>query len=188
MNRKAPEVVAEHKRYLMLHYNIDQTRDQICRTLGRSISSVDHMAADLGLTKNSKSRHWEPEEWAILNEFAGLESWAFIKRKLDKLCLDRGWSTRSPTAIKEKIRRQGEPTNGDTVSFKSLEKLMRQDLRTLKKWLDRKEYVKVLKPHTTAHGTIIEAKNLRAFAIAFPGEFAKSNVDVVWLIGLVAGK
>lgn len=162
----------------------DKRSDELSRILGRTKHAIEKKRSVLGIGR-ARGRTWTAGEIALVTKWVG-HPIALIKKELDLYCRKHNLSPRSRIAIKLKISKLGESIRPDGYyTVRSLALCLRTSRDTLKTFIE--SHRRELKPICEARETLVSEDRLRKFAKKYPGEIARFNPDVVWLIALIAG-
>ena len=152
---------------------------------GRTVYAIRHRAHGLGLTKLVREILWTREELDILHQYAESTPVSVIKNKLAVVWDKKGVPHRSMNAIRQQLHRLEYSTKfeGDYYTMEQFSKGLGCSRKHARVLYER--YQEVLQPQKVDSYNVVSAQNLKRFITRYPGEVAKLNPDIIWMIGVL---
>jgi hypothetical protein len=171
---------AERDQLLRDHYDSQtETITRLARCLGFPRFAVRSRAMALGLAR-TKELAWSAEDQAYV-----LANW----HRLAVVTMAKHLG-RTKTAVALKAKRLGAKQGAEGYTMRGVAVALGVDAHKVRKWIDagllpasRRRTARVKNDYR-----YISHRALRAFVIENPGELDRHKVDLLWLIGLVAGR
>ncbi len=117
----------------------------------------------------------------------------FLYNSYVKKANEMGWVVRSKNSIGSILYRHKEfqslkKRSGDYWSLNIISSALKCSVGAIILWFRDAEYKTILDPVVMDGGYYIRPKNLARFCRQFPGEIAKYEPDILWLIDLLSDK
>jgi hypothetical protein len=171
--------------YLKEYYDgSSQSLKLVSEHLGRTERSIIARANRSFKGKTTKKRSTlKKEELTLIRQLveSGLSHKEIVDRIRQFSSLN-DWISPTYQAIIDCIQScEKASISSDGYSIEELQTIFQVRVSTIQRWFKDKEYSKLLKPE----GNIVEEDNLRRFIKKYPGEVARTQVDLLWLITLL---
>ena len=151
----------------------------------RTIYAIRHRAHALGLTKLVREILWTQDEINILHQYAESTPLSVIIQKLSVLWDSKGLNYRSKNSVRQCLHRLNYSTRfeGDWFTMEQVSKGLGCSRKHARVLYER--YQEVLQPQKIDSYNVVSAQNLKRFITRYPGEVAKLNPDIIWMIGVL---
>lgn len=191
---KAEKWSEEDIRLLAHYYSEKLPSYYIAEKLGRSQQAIKLQALKHGYTDGGRSRPWEPEEIALVEDLSrsledlnGSITISQVMQRLHGLWARKGWSGRSRSAVVKRINqiKYSRCVQENCYSLCQIADALRCSHKFVQSWVRDKEMLRTLKPKFDSQAIYVPRNNLREFMRRYPGEIAKCAPDIVWLLSVI---